>query len=165
MFQIHDAPEISLSDSRHSNQENRKCLGTYPITFDIQAGASQGLRTCTNITCRVGLVVMLTSSLSRLTAGYENLLLHYLTLDTGRGVMISPLPTTPTGTMQAELLRCFYRSCLAVQEVLRQHGEEEEEEEDDTNCWSDEEEKEDYHHSVRNEAFGRVQLLIIIPIK
>ncbi len=82
----------------------------------------------------------------RVTAGPDTLLLHYLTLDSGRGVMLCPAHATPPGAVQAELLQCFHRCCLAVRSVLRSGrtsgGAEEDSDSSDSDIWSDEEKEE-----------------------
>ena len=84
----------------------------------------------------------------RLTAGVENILLSYLSLDVGKGVVLSPTHwATPTGTMHSELLSCFQKMCAAVRDVLvdrmERVGEEEEAESEDEYDWGSEEEEEE----------------------
>ena len=45
--------------------------------------------------------------------------------------MIWPTHAMPPGPVQAELLQCFHRTCLAVREVLKGGGEEESSEDSD----------------------------------
>lgn len=78
----------------------------------------------------------------------ENILLSYLSLDVGKGVVLSPIHwATPTGTMHSELLSCFQKTCAAVRDVLvggvERGGEEEEEESEDEYDWGSEEEEEE----------------------
>ena len=79
----------------------------------------------------------------RLTAGLDDLLLHYVCLESGCGLMLCPTHTTPPGTVHSELLLSFQSTASRVREVLRGRAsgggvfregsddEEEEEEEDE----------------------------------
>lgn len=78
----------------------------------------------------------------------ENILLSYLSLDVGKGVVLSPTHwATPTGTMHSELLSCFQKTCAAIRDVLvggvERGGEGEEEESEDEYDWGSEEEEEE----------------------
>ena len=58
----------------------------------------------------------------RLTSGQENLLLHYVDLQPGRGLMLCPTHTTPPGCIHSELLKGFQQTCCAVRQLLRGSG-------------------------------------------
>ena len=80
----------------------------------------------------------------RLIPGLENLLLHYICLESGRGLMICPFHTTP-GNVHSELLLCFQCTCSSMREVLRGRvlgcvlkEEDDEDNDDDSKGWESE---------------------------
>ena len=111
--------------------------------------------------CYYAHIMLAAASLSplRLTSGLENLLLHYVSLDPGRGVMICPTHATPPGAVHSELLLCFQRTAVAVREVLvgRVGGSEgvEDEEESEGSEWGSEEEEKEEEEKVGDYKSGR----------
>lgn len=85
--------------------------------------------------------------LCRLTSGQDNLLLHYVDLEAGRGLMLSPTQAKPPGNIQSELLKSFQLTCSVVRKVLRGgrgEGEDgtESQSESESDDWDSEEETE-----------------------
>ena len=56
----------------------------------------------------------------RLTAGNDNILLHYLSLEAGQGAWLGPTHHTSStyGTLHSELITCFHSTCSAIREIL-----------------------------------------------
>ena len=68
----------------------------------------------------------------RLTAGYDNLLLHYVCLDEARGVILAPCQDhVSQQPLHAQLLVSFKEVASGIRSVLLQRRKEEEEEEDE----------------------------------
>ena len=59
-------------------------------------------------------------TLYRLTAGTDNILLHYLCLEAGQGVWLGPThhTTSPYGTIHSEMTTCFQATCAAIRTIL-----------------------------------------------
>ena len=56
----------------------------------------------------------------RLTTGLDNLLLHYINLEPGRGLMLCPTHSMPPGPIHLELLQCFQHACCSIRGLLRE---------------------------------------------
>ena len=68
----------------------------------------------------------------RLTAGPDNLLLHYVSLDEGCGVIVTPcMDHVSQQPLHCQLLASFRELCPEIRRVLLHRRVEEEEEEDD----------------------------------
>lgn len=81
----------------------------------------------------------------RLTSGPDNLLLHYVDLEAGRGLMLCPTQSMPPGSIQTELLKSFQLTCSVVRKVLRggrEEGEDGTESQSESDDWDSEEEVE-----------------------
>ena len=55
----------------------------------------------------------------RLTAGPSNILLQYIGLSPGMGVMVCPIHTKGLQPIQMEVIQCFRQACLSIREVLQ----------------------------------------------
>ena len=58
--------------------------------------------------------------IGRLTAGVDNILLHYLSLEAGQGVWLGPTHHTSStyGTLHSEMIQCFHATCSAIRDIL-----------------------------------------------
>lgn len=63
---------------------------------------------------------MLPSSLCRLTAGADNILLHYLCVEAGQGVWLGPIhhDSSLYGTIHHEMITSFQTTCTAIRAIL-----------------------------------------------
>jgi hypothetical protein len=79
-----------------------------------------------------------------LTAGVDNILLHYLCMEVGQGVWLGPAHHTasPYSTIHSEMITCFQTTCAAIRSILLTKREIEEESDDEWSDWDSDEEVE-----------------------
>lgn len=96
----------------------------------------------------------------RLTSGQGNLLLHYIHLEAGRGLMLCPAHTTPPTCVQSELLKTFQQTCSVVRKVIRGGvveggtGSQSDSESDDWDSEEEEEEEEEAKKKIVSQPFA-----------
>ena len=81
--------------------------------------------------------------MDRLTAGMENHLLHYISLQSGRGILLSPCGShVSEQPVHSQLLKCFKDTASYLHNVLHQqiheediNWEDENNDDEDTEVW------------------------------
>ncbi|CAI8057901.1 Protein inturned, partial [Geodia barretti] len=86
-----------------------------------------------------------------LTAGNENILLHYLSLEAGQGAWLGPTHHTSStyGTLHLEMVTCFHTTCSSIREMLLAKTDEDLEDDVD---WEDESEEEEEDMAIERQA-------------
>jgi hypothetical protein len=95
-----------------------------------------------------------------LTAGNDNILLHYLSLEAGQGAWLGPTHHTSStyGTLHSEMVTCFHTACSSIREILLAKTDEDLEDDVD---WEESEEEEET--AIERQAVSPPAVTIVIP--
>lgn len=88
------------------------------------------------------------NTISRLNAGAETIVLHYMDLHAGRGVAVCPIHTIPTGAVHKEVLECFVEVCGCIRQTLWRRRSKTMAGEDDSSEGDDGEEEGEGQHPI-----------------